>query len=170
MHGVVSCSFIHHRSSICSDHVPSSTAEYQLTNTVKIKQCSCVMQGLSILSFGNNLCILHKNLLFSVSLAKWAVVPHACEFSSIHWPKYRNGSLELRRSRFQLLYCQVKRIKTAKGVSFFPSFSNDSCFKLAYLSASWMSVLFGNFHLLRLCCTMITALNKNALRICVFKV
>lgn len=133
MHAVVSCSFIHHRSSICSDHVPSSTAEYQLTNTVKIKQCSCVMQGLSILSFGNNLCILHKNLLFSVSLAKWAVVPLACEFSSIHWPRYHNGSLELRRSRFQSLYCHVKHTKTAKGVSFFPSFSNDSCFKLVCL-------------------------------------
>lgn len=123
MHGVVSCSFIHHRSSICSDHVPSSTAEYQLTNTVKIKQCSCVMQGLSILSFGNNLCILHKNLLFSVSLAKCMGRGTSCLRVFIH-PLAEVSQWKFGTSQEQvsiaLLSCKTH--KNGKGRVIFPVF------------------------------------------------
>lgn len=118
------------------------------------------------------ICVFYtqKIVIFSFTSKMSRGTSCSCEFSSIQWLRYRNGNLELRKSKFQSLYCHVKHTKTAKGVSFFSLIfhmilvSNYlTCLHLECQCFLEISTYLG-------CCKMITALNKNALRICVFKV
>ena len=139
-----------------------------LTNAVEINRCSYVMQGLTILSFSDNLviiCVFYPKIsctIFFSFTSKMGCGPPCLRVFIYPLAEVSQWNLELRKSRFNSFQvsgsetCHEKKKeensihmntkKRQKACSIFPYFSNDSSFKLACLSALWMAVLFGNFH------------------------